>query len=108
MIYRKLHRTWRNNYAYIPDFKKAFPELSKIDAEELCDRLIELKMDFYYEEETSVNFWVRLTLPFAIITMVLMIACVPIVFLITGKWGYSLGVKNHIFNWFLSLKLLSK
>lgn len=107
-MYRKLKRTWSNGYAnYIPKFKETFPELSKIDSEELCDRFIELKMDFYYEERTPVNFWLRLTLPFALFTMLVMILMSPLVFIITGKWGYSLGKKNRLLNWFRALGLLS-
>lgn len=106
MIYRKLKRTWSNGYAHhIPRFKKVFPELAKISSEEMADRLIDLKMDFYYEEKTPVSFWTRLTLPFALITILLMIAGLPINFLITGRWGYSLGEKNRLLNWFRSLRL---
>ena len=92
MMYRKLKRTWSNGYAnYMPRFKKVFPELSKLSSEEMVDRLIELRMDFYYEEKEPVSFWIRLTLPFALLTMLLMIVGLPLTFLITGKWGYSLG-----------------
>ena len=106
MIYRKLKRTWSNGYTnYMPRFKKVFPELSKLSSEEMADRLIELKMDFYYEEKEPVSFWTRLTLPFALLTMLLMIVGLPITFLITGKWGYSLGEKNRLLNWFRSLRL---
>ncbi len=106
MMYRKLKRTWSNGYAnYITNFKKVFPELSKIDSEELCDRFIELNIEFYCEEKTPVNFWMRLTLPFAILTMLLMIVVLPFTFLITGKWGYSLGEKNRLLNWFRALRL---
>ena len=106
MLYRKLKRTWTHSYAnHIPNFKKVFPELSKIDREELCDRFIDLKMDFYYEEEIPVSFWMRLTLPFAIVTMLLMFIGLPIAFLITGKWGYSLTEKNYLLNWLKSLRL---
>jgi hypothetical protein len=105
-MYRKLKRVWsHNDINYIPNFQKVFPELSKIDSEELCDRFIELNIEFYCEEETPVNFWIRLTLPFAIFTMLLMILVSPISFLITGKWGYSLGQKNRLLNWFRALKL---
>ena len=73
-MYRKLERTWSHNDAnYIPNFKKVFPELSKIDSEDLCDRFIELNIEFYYEKTTPVPFWIRLTLPFALLTMLLMI-----------------------------------
>lgn len=106
MIYRKLKRTWSNGYAnYIPNFKKVFPELSKIDSEELCDRFIELNMEFYCEEKAPVNFWMRLTLPFALITILLMIVGLPITFFITGNWGYTLGDKNSLLNWFRALRL---
>ena len=107
MVYRKLKRTWIHGYAnYMPNFKKVFPELSKISSEELCDRFIKLKMTFYYEEKAPVSFWMRLTLPFALITWLLMFIGLPVVFLVIGKWGYSLGKKNHIYNWFKALKLV--
>lgn len=106
-MYRKLKRTWSNGYAnYIPNFKKVFPELSKISSEDLYDRFIELNMEFYYEEETPVNFWIRLTLPFAITTMLIMLIGLPVNFFATGKWGYSLGEKNRLLNWFKALRLL--
>ena len=105
-MYRKLKRTWTHGYAnHIPNFKKVFPELSKIDSEEMCDRFIELNMEFYYEEKTPVNVWTRLTLPFALLTMLLMIVGLPVTFLITGHWGYSLDKKNSLYNWFKSLRL---
>lgn len=105
-MYRKLKRTWSHNYAnYIPRFKEVFPELSKIDSEKLCDRFIELNLDFYYEEQTPVSFWTRLTLPFAIILFLLMFISLPIVFFLTGKWSYPLNEKNIILNWFRSLRL---
>lgn len=107
MIYKKLHRTWSHNSAnYIPRFTEVFPELSKIDSEELHNRFIKLKIDFFYEEKTPVNMCVRLTLPFAFITMLLMFIGLPILFLITGKWNYSLGDENRLLNWFRSLHLL--
>ena len=106
MIYRKLKRTWSNGYAnYMPRFKKVFPELSKLSSEEMADRLIELKMDFYYEEKEPVKIWVRLTLPFALLAMIIMIVGLPLTFLITGNWGYSLGEKNRLLNWFKALRL---
>ncbi len=38
-MYRKLKRTWsHNDLNYIPKFKELFPELSKVDNEELADR----------------------------------------------------------------------
>lgn len=106
MIYRKLKRTWSHGYAnHIPNFKKVFPELNKLSSEELCDRLIELDMDFYYEEQTPISLWLRLTLPFALVVFLIMLLFLPINFMVTGKWGYSLGDKNRVLNWFKALKL---
>jgi ribose/xylose/arabinose/galactoside ABC-type transport system permease subunit len=105
-MYRKIKRVWSNGYAnYIPNFKKVFPELNKLDSEELCDRFQELNIDFYTEEITPVKPWLRLTMPFAIVLMILMLIAIPFKFLITGNWSYSLGDKNTILNWFKALRL---
>lgn len=106
MIYRKLKRTWQHGYAnHIPNFKKVFPELSNVDSEELCDRFIDLNMEFYFEEKTPVRTWVRFTMPLALIIIILMIIAVPIFFLFTGQWGYSLKKENRLLNWFRELKI---
>lgn len=106
MVYWKLKRTWSNNHAhYIPGFKKTFPELSKVSDEELCDRFIDLDMEFYCKKKTPINPLIRLTLPFALILLLLMLISLPLVYIITGQWGYSLGKKNRVLNWFKSLGL---
>lgn len=106
MKYRKLKRVWSNSYAnYIPNFDKVFPELKHLDSEEMCDRFRKLNLDFFTEELKPVPIWLRLTMPFAILTMFLMIIGLPILFLITGKWSYSLGDKNRILNWMKALRL---
>jgi len=105
-MYRKLKRTWsHNNLNYIPNFFKVFPELSKLDDEELVDRFGELGVDFFSEEKTPVRLWVRLTLPFALLTFIIMFIGIPFVFIFTGKWGYNIGNKNYVLNWFKSLGL---
>ena len=106
-MYRKLKRTWsHNDLNYIPKFKELFPELSKVDNEELADRFIELGLDFYTEVRNTVKILTRLTLPFALIIMALMFIFIPINFLITGNWGYSISKSNPILlNWFRSLRL---
>lgn len=105
-MYRKLKRTWSHNDGnYIPRFKEVFPELKNISSEEMCERWIDLGIDFYEEKQTSVTPWMRLTLPFALILLVLMFVGLPIVFLITGKWSYPNTKKNTILNWFRALRL---
>lgn len=106
-MYRKLKRVWSHNDAnYIPKFREIFPELNKVSSEDMCDRWIELGVDFYTDEKTPVKTWVRFTLPFAIVLMLLMFIGLPLAFLITGKWTYPLGEKNRVLNWFKSLRLL--
>lgn len=106
MVFRKLKRVWsHNNMNYIPKFRETFPELNEVSSEEMCDRWISLGIDFYAEEKAPVNFWMRLTLPFALIAMLLMIVGLPITFFITGNWGYTLGDKNSLLNWFRALRL---
>ena len=105
-MYKKLKRTWSNSELnYIPDFKREFPELKKVDNQEICDRFIKLKLDFYTEVKKPVNPLTRLTLPFALLLFVLMFLNLPIYFMLTGKWGYSLGKDNRILNWFRVLKI---
>jgi hypothetical protein len=105
--FQQLIPTWSNNNAnYIPNFKKIFPELKHVSGEDLCDRFIELGLDFYTNERTPVKFWIRFTLPFAIALIIIMILSIPFNFLIRGEWSYSIGKNNYIFNWFKSLKLI--
>lgn len=106
MVYRKISRTWSHNSAnHIPNFNKVFPELKNIGLEEMADRFIELDIEFYKEKKEVASAWIRLTLPFGLIMFVLMIIGTPINFIITGEWGYSLGKKNIILNWFRALRI---
>lgn len=106
MIYRKLKRTWsHNNTHYIPGFKQAFPELNKVKDEELADRFCKLNVNFFTETEEPVRWWVRFTLPFALVTILLMFIGLPIAFLITGRWGLSFNDNDFFYNWFKSLGL---
>ena len=106
MIYRRLQRTNSNGYLnYIPRFEEEFPELSKLDREELAKRFRRLNLEFYYEKQKPVKFWVRLTLPFALITYLIMFFSLPLNFIISGQWGYSFNKKNFILNWLRSLRL---
>jgi hypothetical protein len=107
MIFGKLKRVWSHNEMnYIPKFRETFPELNKLSREELCDRFASLGVDFYRVEETKVKWWVRLTLPFALILFILMLIGLPFVFIITGKWSYGSGDKSRILNWFRALRLV--
>ena len=88
---------------HIPKFVETFPELSKVSSEEMCERWRRLGIEFYTEVRTPVNLWMRFTLPFALLLIVLMFISLPFNFMVTGKWGYSLSKKNRVYNWFKSL-----
>ena len=106
MLYRKLKRTWSHGYLnHIPNFQKEFPELIGVDSEELCDRFSRLGLDFYTEKKTPIKWWIRITLPFALLLMLLMLIFLPFNYMFTGEWGYSLGDKNRILNYLKALRL---
>jgi hypothetical protein len=105
-MYQKLKRTWSHgDINYMPNFFEVFPELKHVSSEEMADRFIELGLDYFTETKTPVKWWVRLTLPFALLTMLLMLIALPVTFVITGNWGYSLNDKNRLLNWFRMLRL---
>lgn len=107
MIYRKLKRTWAHNDArYIPGFKETFPELNNLSSEELCERWLVLGVDFYTEKQKPVKWYIRLTLPIAMLVWLGMFITLPIHFILYGTWGYSLGKNNYIYNWFSQLHLI--
>jgi len=107
MLFRKLERVWsHNDMNYIPKFRETFPELNKVSSEEMRHRWVSLGVDFYTEKQTNISLWIRLTLPFALILMIIMFVLAPFLFVLTGMWGYNLGQKNLIINWFRALHLM--
>ena len=105
-MFRKLKRTHTHGYGnYIPNFDNIFPELNKVSSEEMCERWQKLGVVFYTEKLTPVKPFVRITLPFAILLLLLMVIGMPFLFLITGSWKYSFSNNSKIYNWFRELKL---
>ena len=105
MIFRELKRVWsHNDMNYIDGFKEKFPELQKVSSEELCDRWSSLGIDLYTQRKNKVNPLIRLTLPFAIILLLIMFLLMPICFLIKGEWSY--GKPGRVFNWFKALRII--
>ena len=71
IMFTELRRVWSNGYMhYIPEFEETFPEL------------------------------VRLSMPFAFITFIIMLITSPIHFFITGRWEYRLKSNGKLMNWF--------
>ena len=89
---------------YIPDFKQNFPELNHISSTEMADRFRKLDINWYSEKRVSAPFWIRLTLPFALIAWIGIVLSLPFGFLFTGRWGYGLG-NTGLINWFRALGL---
>lgn len=107
MVFRKLKRVWSHNHAnHIPNFKEVFPELSKLDPEEMCDRWEKLGVDFYTDKKVKVSVFIRLTIFFGLLLILLMIISLPIVYIITGQWGYNLNDKNYVYNYLKALRLI--
>ena len=108
MLFTEIRRVYSHGYMnYIPKFRETFPELKELSNEELCERWKEMDVEFYSIKQKPVRFWVRLTLPLALILMLLMYIYLPINFIIKGKWGYEIHKnKFQIYNWLKMLHLL--
>lgn len=101
IMFTELKRAYSHGYMnYIPKFQETFPELKHISREELADRFIKLGIEFYTAERKPVPLLIRLTMPFAFITFVIMILLSPLHYLITGRWRYDLKDNSKIMNWF--------
>lgn len=106
-MYRKLKRVWSyNSMNYIKGFREKFPELSKVSSEELADRWCDLGIELYTQEVMEVSKWMRLTLPLAIVFIILMIVGLPINFMLTGRWNYPWKDDHWTYNWLRSLHLV--
>lgn len=92
---------------FLREIKNQFPELKNLSSETMCDRLDQLGIDVYYEQKgnRAPSVIVRLTLPFAIITFVLLLLLKPVNYLITGNWYYNMRYFAPIVNWLISLGL---
>lgn len=108
MMYRKLKRVWSHSQMnHIPEFMEAFPELKNVSREEMCDRWRNLGITFYGESEVKkVPLWIRLTSPFALILLILMLFFMPIKFIIIGSAKYDFDKSPRIYNWLNSLNLI--
>lgn len=82
------------------ELKKNIRELNNVDITYLWDHIRGLEIECYEVKRTKVPVWVRLTLPFGLITYTVLFIGMPINFMFTGQWGYKwLWLKN----WFVAL-----
>jgi hypothetical protein len=97
-FYYRLKR--KDDLSVAKQLRKTFPELKEMLIVEIEERLSELDFDFYQDEKVKASLLVRLTIPFALVLMVLLVAAMPINYMITGRWGYKW---QWLSNWFRSL-----
>ena len=99
-IYWKTKRL--NNLSVAYKLKELIPELKGVYSEHIESYLRGSGLEFYETEKAKAPLLIRLTLPFAFIVFVAMLALLPISYIITGKWSYDvIWVKN----WFKMLGL---
>lgn len=83
--------------------KEILPDIKNIyNTEDIESHLRGSNLEFYEVDEKVPSLLVRLTLPFALVFIVLGFLYLPIQYITKGRWGYkSLKIKN----WFNSLGL---
>lgn len=100
-MFTELKRVYSHGYMnYIPKFQEIFPELKNLTKEELADRFRTLGIEFYTTERKPVPILIRFTMPFALVTFAIMVLFMPLHYLITGQWRYSLKDNSKLMNWF--------
>lgn len=98
MKYRRLRRM--DPFWAAMQLKRQIPELESYDTDHLQHYLMGSKLVFFEEVKKPVPKLIRLTLPFALLLMLLMTISLPVNFMVTGSWGYG---NNKIHNWFKML-----
>lgn len=93
-----------NRYRLSHDFRDYFRKHSDvfddIPTEYVEHYLGRTHIRFLKPVESVKNPWIRITLPFAIVTIIIMLLLMPIKYVVTGKWQYE---NKIILNWFHKL-----
>ena len=90
----------KNYYFTAIELKKLIPELKKCSAEEIENNLRGSDMEFFYSEKIKTPLMIRITLPIALIVVLLLVLGMPLNYIICGKWGYKW---EWLSNWLRSL-----
>lgn len=80
--------------------QKRLPWLKNVSVTDIEDHLRGTQLGFVEEKSTPRPYWVRLSLPFALILMLILYVTLPIKFMITGTWNYKW---NWLSNWFKAI-----
>lgn len=77
--------------------RSEIPELKNVDIWKLENVINNLPIEFYKEDSVVTKWYIRLTLPVALLVMLLMLIFCPIKYIFTGSYGYKiLFVRNWI------------
>jgi hypothetical protein len=71
-------------------------ELKGVSVEQIDGQLCGWDYEFYKKGKVDTSIWMRLTLPLAVITTILLVAFSPVKFILTGKWRYE---NDKLANW---------
>ena len=87
-------------YMAAMELKKRIPELKNVDSETITSQLRGSNLQFYKQESIPTPIWVRFTIPFGLIVMLILFLMMPVNYIIVGKWGYKW---QWLTNWFRAL-----
>ena len=87
-------------YSTALELKKYIPELKESYIDHIVDHLRGSGLSIIKEQQVKQSIWIRLTLPFAIVFLFLLLITSPLKFIITGRWSYRV---LWISNWFRSV-----
>lgn len=76
-------------YSAAIELKYLIPSLKKESAEDIQDYLRGSGLSIYKDKKIKTSGWFRLTLIPAIILLFIFFLCLPINYIITGKWNYE-------------------
>jgi hypothetical protein len=82
------------------ELQKRMPELNYVNSDIIVDRLRGSGITFYEQESVPSPLWLRLTLPFGLIAMLVLFLLLPVNYMICGRWGYKW---EWLINWFRAL-----
>ena len=106
MIFNKLENvTSFGSMNYIPDFDKIFPELKDLSRDELYRRFSQSNVMFFMVHKKKVSALLRLTMPLAIILILIMFIMMPINYFVTGSFRYNTDRYIKLWNWFEAIGL---
>lgn len=90
----------KENFWAAMELKRVLTQLKNVSSEDISDCLRRSNLKIYEETKVNSNIFIRITLPFAFVAMIIMFCLLPINFMLTGSWRYKI---NWLSNWFTSL-----